>query len=149
MTNISFGSTYIVTNRQNSYDSFSKFQNFALTKECENFEGGVHARFDDLINPHHTPKYSAQYTLIVPDKMDDEVERYCSYNGIEFNRLSHDYLLDSTKISNRILPPKKGQIRAKVDVKKLEKLIQTQSSNFEHCQKDYNRHYGESVDYML
>lgn len=148
-SNISFGSTYIVSNRDNSFNNVAKFQDFALKQEAKREQDGVRAILKDSISSKYPYQYDVQYTLIAPDKMDNEIERFCSYNGIEFSRLSNDYLLDPTKIEKRIELPKKKQVRTTINVDRLEKLIQTQSSNFEHCQKDYEKYYKDDVEAML
>ncbi len=148
MTNISFGSTYIVSNRHNTYDAFSKFQEYALTKECENVDS-VQARLKDSMDSRYPYEYTAQYTLIAPDEMDSSIERFCSYNGIEFSRLSNEALLDPAAIVKRISLPEKGQIRTRINAEKLEELIQNQSTNFDHCKRDYENYYKENVDFML
>ena len=145
ISNISFGSTYIVSNRNNSFEAFSNFQQYALDKEMED---GVHVRFHDHMKNRPPYTYTAEYTMVAPDSMDYEIEKYCAYRNIEYKKLS-DNLMDIRAIQKRIAYPEKGMRKTNVNVEKLEKLVEKQDSNMKHCQKDYYTCYNDSVDYML
>ncbi len=149
VSNISFTSTYRVSNQNNGYDRFSSFQDFALEKETEK---GVGVEFRDKFettDSYGYGTYSAQYTLVAPDSMDDEIEQYCLYNNIRYTKITNSELLDSESIQRRIQEPKEGMTLAKVNADKLKKLLYDQYSNIEHCKSDYKKYYKESVDFML
>ena len=146
MSNISFGSTYIVSTKNNSFNTFSKFQNYALNKEMLD---DVYVNLDDSLSPYYPYDYTAQYTMVVPDEMDNEIERYCSYMGIEFSKLNSEDLLNQNAIARRIAQPQRGMIKIRVNAEKLEELIKEQYSNVQHCEKDYYNYFNDNVDYML
>jgi len=146
MNPISFGSTYIVSNKNNSYENFSKFANYALDRE---FVEGVQVRLNDCMSPKYPYDYKAQYTMVAPNEMDNEIERYCSYMGIEYTKLSTEELMDVEAIQKRIKKPENGMIRAEINPEKLMELAKRQYSNIEHCEKDYNCYFNDTIDYTL
>ncbi len=149
VTNISFTSTYKVSNQNNGYDRFSSFQDLALEKECEKGVKADLKDYFDTTNPYGYSNYVAQYTLIVPDNMDHEIEQYCLYNNIKYSKATHKELLDINSIQRRIQEPKDGMTLVKVNTQKLKKLLYEQYSNIEHCKSDYKKYYKEPVDFML
>ena len=144
---ISFAGTYKVNN--DNKEAFSKFQTYALDKEMED---GVSTRLRDKIIPRGrfgSFDYKAEQTLIVPDEMDSDVETFCANNGIKYVKYETKDLLDPETIGDRIKYPPEGYRKVKVDTKKLEELIQKQSSNIDHCKSDYDKYYKDDVDNML
>ena len=149
VTNISFTSTYRVSSQNNGYDRFSSFQDLALEKECEK---GVGVFFKDGFEtgiPYSHNNYVAQYTIVAPESMDEEIEQYCLYNNIKYSKATDKELLDANSIQRRIQEPKDGMTLVKVNTQKLKKLLYEQYSNIEHCKSDYKKYYKESVDFML
>ena len=149
VSNISFTSTYKVSNQNNGYDRFSSFQDLALEKESEkdvgvSFKDGFETGYQ-----YGYGKYFAQYTLCVPDEMDSEIEQYCSYNNIKYTKYTNRELLDLNSIAKRIEEPKEGMPLVNVNTDKMKKLLFDQYSNMEHCKKDYKKYYKKSVDFML
>ena len=147
ISNISFGSTYKVSSKNNGFDKFWKFQSYALNKE--RYED-VGVQLQEERSYKFPYEYSAQYTLIAPDSMDKEIETYCANFGIEFRKYLTNELSEHSSILSRI-QDKNGYNKtlAYVDVEKLENLIKTQDSNIKHCQKDYNCFYRYAVDTMI
>lgn len=143
ISNISFGSTYKVNNKANDYDSFVQFQRFAFNKEMKN---GVGIKFKDNMDSKYPNNYFAQYTMIAPDSIDDEIELYCACKGIKFTKLSNDELLEPNNILSRIQQPKDGMTKVYISSIKLEKLAETQQTNIDRCESDYNKYYSEKVD---
>lgn len=149
VSDISFTSTYKVSNLNNGHDRFSSFQDLALDKECEK---GVGVSFKDGFEtsfPHSYGSYVAQYTLCVPDEMDSEIEQYCLYNNIKYTKYTDKELLNIDTIEQRIKEPEEGMTLARVDIDKMRKLLIDQYSNIEHCKRDYKKYYKEHIDFML
>lgn len=147
ISSISFKGTYKVNNE--NMDAFYKFQKYAGSKE---FEDGVSTKFRDKINKRGINgcyDYFAEQTLIVPDSMDNEVETFCANNGIKYTKYETKDLLNPQTIDERIEYPPVGYRKVEVDTEKLEKLIQNQQNNIDHCQSDYNKYYKDKVENML
>ena len=147
ITNISFSGTYKVNSRaQDSIKKFNIFSHYAASKT--NPKKGVYIYHKDGFGTH--PKNSfghwAEITLIVPDKMNADVEKFCANNGIKFKKLENSFLLSPKTIKKRIVPAPKGYSLVDVDVEKLEKLAKNQDSNIEYCKNCYdnfNKRYAE------
>jgi len=146
---ISFTGTYKVNFNNNNPDNFLKFQEYALDKEMRE---GVKTILKDRIVKNGDGEnfnYEAERTLIVPDNMDIDVETFCANNGISFQKLETNDLLNPKNVVDRIQEPPKGFTKVDIDVEKLEDLIETQNSNLEHCESDYEKYYYDSLDTML
>ncbi len=150
ISNVSFGSTFKVNNKENNFQKFQQFGEYA--SEIEN-NPNVTVQFEDKFNikdPYFgTFDYKAGYTVIAPDEKDIDIETYCQNNGIKFHRYNTEDLTSPEGILKRIKPAPKGYIRAMVDVDKLSELLKNQNSNFQHCEKDYQNYYKEQTDIML
>ena len=144
---ISFTSTYKVSDHDNI--KLYKFQQFALDKESEMGVKAISSgKFIKRANSA-TYDYKPEQTLIVPDYMDCDVEKFCANNCISYTKYDTKDLLDPKHIAARIACPKGGYRVVQVDAKKLEELAQNQESNFEHCRSDYDKYYTDSVDTMF
>ena len=145
VSNISFGSTFKVSNKNNSFEKFSKFQNYASTKKAYN-EAQVVMR--DKLDPI-LQKYSATVTMVVSDSVDNEIEHYCSYNGIQFTKKENNELLNHDEIKKRISEPKTGMYLVQVNSSRLENLAKNHDSNLQHCKNNYDKYYNEKIDFMI
>lgn len=146
VSNISFGSTYVVKNEGNSEIAFDKFQDFILDKEG-NDKASV--GFVETCAPKHSPSYCCEYTAVVPSAQDSSVETFCLYHGINYSKMTNKELLSFEKIKDRIIRPKAGMRIANINAKKLEEISKNQNSNYDHCKKDYERYFANDVDYIL
>ena len=145
VSNISFGSTYKVSTMPNGYDKFWDFQKFALNKEMQT---GTQVRFNDKYDSK-TKQYSASYTMVVPDSMDDEIETFCANRGIQFKKLNTQEIMQKGAVLLRISDAPKGMRKVKIDAVKLFELAKNQQNNFNYCEKDYYNYYMDNVDFML
>lgn len=146
-SSISFKGTYVVDNQNPR--SFAKFSSFALDKEKEY---GVKTILKDKVTSNGkfgNINYKAKQILIVPDRMDTDVETFCANKGISYKKLSTKDLLNPDLIAGRIKNPPEGYKRVDVDSEKLKKLIKNQANNLDHCKKDYNKYYKDATDTML
>lgn len=150
ISKVSFGSTYKVSNQNNTPENFSSFQTCILNY-VDNETSQV--KLEDKAEEKYPYNYSATYTVVVPNSKDNEVEAMCAALGINFIKLTDELttrLLDPKRISSRIEKPGKGTaLVAKVNVKRLEELIKNQQSNLVHCESDYNKYFKNEVDFML
>lgn len=145
ISNISFGSAYKVSSRNNGFDKFWDFQRFAGEKEVKN---GVQTSFKDSFTIK-TKQYDAVQTLLVPDSMDSEVEIFCANRGIQFDKINTKEAIQPQAVLERIEQAPKGMRKVKVDIKKLMGLAKNQEQNIAHCEKDYYTYYYDKVDFML
>ena len=139
---IAFKGTYKVSSRDNSYNKFWDFHEFAYQKKSDD----VHVRFQ---NSSRAKNVMASCTLIVPDVMDKDIEKFCTSRGINFKKLKTKSLLKPTVINNRVLPPSKNKIKTMVDVDKLQVLLESQGGNISHCEDDYNKYYKSDIQTAL
>lgn len=146
VSNISFGSTFKVTNENNSYEKFAKFQNYSGAKKAYD---EAQISFRDKLEPNKANKYSASITMVVPDSVDNEIEHYCTYNGIEFTKTENRDLFNHAEIKKRIDKPQAGMHLVQVNSSKLENLAKTHDSNLAHCKNSYDKHYSEKIDFMI
>lgn len=79
ITNVSFGSTYKINDKNNDYDTLVQFQRFALNKEIN----------DGIKIKSNTRQHSTQYLMIAPDYLDKEIETYFNCMGIKFKKLKN------------------------------------------------------------
>ena len=83
LSNISFGSAYKVSSKNNGFERFWDFQDFAVKKEMQK---GVQVAFSDSFTVK-TKQYEAIYTMLAPDSMDSEIETFCANRGIQFKKI--------------------------------------------------------------
>ena len=145
VSNISFGSAYKVSSRQNGFDKFWDFQKFAGEKELKN---NVQTSFEDSFMVK-IKQYDAIQTILVPDSMDNEIEMFCANRGIQFKKINTKEVMQPEAVLGRIKEAPKGMRKVKVDVKKLFELSKNQHQNIAHCEKDYYTAYYDKVDFML
>ena len=149
VSQISFAGTYKVSFNNQDPDLFSKFQEYALSKESED---GVRTSLKDKFvkkGGFGNFGYEAERTLIVPDYMDKDVERYCAYNGISYKKFETKDLLEPKSVLSRIALPPKGYKKVYINTEKLEKLAENQLSNLDHCRSDYDKYYSGSVNALI
>lgn len=145
VSNIFFGSTFKVTNKNNSFEKFSKFQNYAGAKKAyDEAQVAMRDKLDPILQ-----KYSAAVTMVVPDSVDNEIEHYCSYNGIQFTKKENNELLNHDEIKKRISEPKTGMHLVHVNSSRLENLAENHDSNMKHCKNNYDKYYNEKIDFMI
>ena len=144
---VSFKSTYKVNNQNpNSNVRFNVFRSYAEQMAKSTY-------FADTIYKKETVKKSffgslpakEEETLIVSDETDKSVEDFCKQNGIKFEKLYAHDLLDTRKIKSRIQEAPRGYKKVDVNVKQLEKLIQSQKSNIPTCKNEYECIYMPAV----
>ena len=148
--NISFSGTYKVNSKtQDSIEKFNSFSHYAISKS--NPKRGIYTYFKDGFGAH--PKNSfghwEELTLIVPDRMNADVEEFCANKGIKFKKLENSYLLSTKTIKKRIISAPEGYTLVDVDVEKLEELAKNQDSNIEHCKNCYNNLNKRYADFTL
>ncbi len=151
ISNISFGSTYKVSNKLNTSDAFSQFESLAMEIGPKQ---GVKIKCDDeyIAKDGHTGSikdFKTIYTIVAPDVLDDEIETYCANFGISYSKFETNDILKAKKIKSRIIAPQKGMKKVYINYKKLEELAQNQQSNIDNCKDDYYIHYYSKIDYML
>lgn len=95
------------------------------------------------------PIYSVKTSIIAPDTKDNLVEAYLANKGVKFKKIDTKDLLDKSKIESRIKEPPKNMRLVKVDIEKLDKILNNQSNNIEYCGSDYDNYYKDSVDLMI
>ncbi len=143
---ISFGGTYIASSKNNGYSKYSNFRDYAIEKEITN---GVDIAYKSEPDEDYQFAVNEYCTIVAPDSLDSEIELFCKYNGINYKKMTNEELLDPFGIENRIEGPKTGMRIAKVNAKKLNKLIKNQTTNLDHCKEDYNKYYRNKVDFMI
>lgn len=146
ISNISFGSTYKVTSKNNPDRVFHQFTNLAMVKQ---FEKDVYSNYDMNISNKPPYDYEATTTLIVNDREDSFIEGYCARNGIKYTKFTNEQLLKPENIMFRLKKPQNDYYRAMMNVEKFEELLKNQYSNIEHCESDYNKYFKEKVNFML
>ena len=150
ISNISFLGTYKVNSKaQDSIQKFNSFSHYAISKS--NPKRGLYTYFKDGfgIHPRNSFGHWEELTLIVPDRMNADVEKFCTDKGIKFKKLENSYLLSPKTIKKRIIPAPEGYTLVDVDVEKLEKLAKNQDSNLEYCQNCYDNFTKRYADFTL
>jgi len=148
---ISFSGTFKVTNQYpNTNSKLNMFKNFAQTIYKTNNGVNVVSK-KEIIQKSYEGPLEPRYeeTLIVPDKLDKDIEQFCTERGIKFEKLYTHDLLDSRKISKRIKEAPKGYRKVEVDSKKLEEFAKSQKNNIQTCKSYYDCCCKDSVDAML
>lgn len=146
---ISFGSTYKIHANSSSND-LMRFYSFRDLCDKQSEYPGTLTKYEDKISPIFPYPGEFTQTLIVPDYRDGEVEAYCKRNGIKFyKKYTSSELLDINTIGKRIKKAPKDMVKVKVDSKKLEQLLSSQTDAISHSKKDYNNYYKEDVDLMI
>ena len=145
---ISFGSTYKVStnSKDNEVIAFDKFQELC---EIVHSERKGSTKYEDKVEKKYPYNWSATQTLVVPESLDRDVERYCALHGITFTKIFTHKLLRPENIFSRIQPAPKDKVLAYVNTKKLDKLIEKQSSNFAHVKSDYEDYFNRKTDLAL
>ncbi len=130
ISNISFTSAYRLSYSNNTragVDSFKKF--------CENTKQDKNVcvlRYNVNDIPH--------ILLNVPEKMDENVETYCAFHNIKYDKLSE---LSGAKLP---ISEKKSDIKvAVIDYDKLYKIAENQQSNIRTCQYGYTGFFKDIV----
>lgn len=75
ISNISFGSTYKVSSRNNELDKFSTFQGYASSLDSSD---GVSMKLHVEPASKYPYKFSALCTLIAADSLDSKIETFCA-----------------------------------------------------------------------
>lgn len=165
INNISFGSTYKAYITKSDVQK-GKYDHPQLTQYLNDNNIQYQQTF---IDPKKTPTYfnpfktdsssqyipgiddyaASKYTIVAPDEFDCDIETICANRGIKFEKLNTDDITSKASILGRIKPAEKGYTLAAINSDKLEKLIQNQDSNFEHCQNDYDTHFKEQTEFAL
>ncbi len=92
---------------------------------------------------------TSKYTIVAPNEKDVDIETILTNHGIKFEKIDTDDILDKDVILDRIAPAPKDYVLATVNSDKLEKLIENQDANFEHCKNDYDNYFKENTDFLL
>ena len=147
VSNISFGSTYKASNKNNIQYEYAQFRGYAMDKaeECE----GVVSGYEDKVEERPPYNFTSTTTMIVPDNMDRSVETFCKRNGIKFTKMTNEDLMNPETIEDRIQAAPRGTQIKKVNVEKLEDLMQGQRTNFDHCNNVYRRYFNDEITYMM
>ena len=139
ISTIRFGSTYKINSQENGFDKVWNFQKFTNRNGLENTQ----IKFKE-----GSPK-AVSYTVIVPDHLDHKIESYCASNGIRYNKLPTQSILNPSAVVQRIEPAPRNKRKALLNVEKFEQLLDNQMSNFKHCEYDYNQYYKNILNSML
>ena len=145
VSNISFGSAYKVSSKQNGFDKFWDFQNFAAKRQMQK---GVQVRFEDSFAVK-TKQYEAIQTMLVPDSLDKDVEAFCANRGIQFKKINTKEAIQPEAILDRIKNAPKSMRKVTIDAERLFEIAKNQNQNLAHCEKDYYNYYYDKVDFML
>lgn len=147
MNSVSFGSTFKIKDNKQNYLNDCKIMDFCEKNDLE------YSSKTELVKPAKSyfdePIYNVSTSIIAPDNKDGFVETYLANKGINFKKLSTKDLFDKTKIESRVKEPPKDMKLVKVDVEKLDKILQNQSNNIEYCEENYNDYFKDSVDLMI
>ena len=147
MNSVSFGSTFKIKDNNQNYVSERKMTDFCEKNDLE------YVSKIEVVKPAKSyfdePIYDIKTSIIAPDTKDSLVEAYLANKGIKFKKIYTKDLLDKSKIESRIKEPPKNMKLVKVDVEKLDKILQNQSNNIEHSGSDYDNYYKDSVDLII
>lgn len=144
ISKISFGSTYKVSSKDNDFNSFLDYKNFAFDKTLEN-KGYLEQK--DRLESKYPYEYVVDTTFVAPNSLDDSIEMFCANKGIKYTKFSPSMTPEG--IAYRIDAPTGWMQKSRVNVAGLEKLLQRQSSNIDCCEEDYNDYFKKDVDIML
>ncbi len=142
ISKVSFGSAFKVTQANNNKDAFCAFRNFAYDKEIQN---NVEVETSSTVSSPYMVQ-SCECTMYAPDSLDDEIERFCKYNGISYTKC---WKQNSSDMTDKIAPDATGKMTVNIDSQELENLIKNQKSNFEQCKKYYDKYYRIYTDFVL
>jgi len=146
MNSVSFGSTYKI-------DTTKNFQHQGdIIDFCDknNVDYGIKTEAQERFNGfryNNTSKTTA--TILAPDSKDGLIEAYLANKGIKFDKLNTADLMKKSSINSRIQNPPKYMKLVEVNTEKLEELLSNQDTNIEHCKKDYDNYYKDSVENLI
>ena len=118
ISKISFGSTFKISSSNNDFKKFQDFKSFALEKRVSN---GIFVETKDKMENKYPYNYTVDCTIVTPNYMDNEIETYCTNNGIQYTKRSP--LMTPEALSLRVADAPQGTIKATVNTEKLEKII--------------------------
>ena len=136
---VTFGSTYKISSKDNSYNKLWQVQNFALENNVKNAQ----------IKTSSGKAKTTSCTIIADDNLDKAIELFCATNGINYKKIPSETLSNLNSIMGRIEPAPKGMTLVMLDFEKLKSLSQQQKSNLAQCEHDYQKYYRDKIDTIM
>lgn len=138
---VSFGSTYKINHPFATLNSKKMDATYDLLDKCE----------QRRIRTSETMKTdSMSVTIVSPDSLDSYIETLCANRGIDYKKITNDELMDKDMLLSRVQKAPEKMIKAKINAKKFEKITSKHpESNIKYCEKEYDRYFEDSTNFML
>ena len=146
MKPVSFGSSFKVTTNEKNYNKLAS--HYSLLDFCDdkNIEHRESYKTEKTY-PHNSFVTS---TFNVPNRLDCEIENYCSLMGINYKKYNREELESKKTILSGIKPAPHEKYLVNINAKKLEELVKYhKDNNYKNCYYDYLNFYLDDVEQIL